>query len=354
MGERTVGVGVIGCGRVAVDRHLPVLARLPGSRLVGIAEPEPERRARVARMFGARRAHAGAAELLADAEVEAVVVATPPATHAALAIEALGAGKHVLLEKPPTLTLAECDRVAEAAARAGRTVAVGLAMRFHPLVREAARLREAGRLGEVTLARAACTSAIRPRGHLPAWRSRTESGGGVLLELGINHLDLVPALLGEPAVEVFAQVPPGPGPEESAALLLRMASGASATLVLGEATADGNDFELFGSRGRLRVALYQVDGLELLETFRYPSHPSVRLEGLLRFFRQAAVQAVRGSFWTESYRGEWRSFLSAVRTGAAPEVGLREGRQALAAVEAARESVRTGRPVALPLPRNHR
>ena len=131
----------------------PNLARNLHMRLgegwVACVDPDPARRAEVARRYPWVRVLADPAEVMADPEVEALVVASPVRTHAPLVAEAVAAGKHVLVEKPLALSTAEAVAVAEAADQAGRVLLVGHTFEYNPAVTRMRELLEAGDLGDL-------------------------------------------------------------------------------------------------------------------------------------------------------------------------------------------------------------
>jgi predicted dehydrogenase len=131
----------------------PNLARNLHMRLgrgwVACVDPDPTRRAEVAHRYPWVRALAEPADVIGDPEVEALVIASPARTHAPLVIEALQAGKHVLVEKPLALSTAEAAGLAEAADRAGRVLAVGHTFEYNPAVTRMRELLEAGELGDL-------------------------------------------------------------------------------------------------------------------------------------------------------------------------------------------------------------
>jgi predicted dehydrogenase len=112
-------------------------------------DPDPARRAEVAHRYPWVRALADPAEVMADSEVDALVIASPARTHAPLVIEALQAGKHVLVEKPLALSTAEAVGLAEAADRTGRVLAVGHTFEYNPAVTRMRELLEAGDVGDL-------------------------------------------------------------------------------------------------------------------------------------------------------------------------------------------------------------
>ena len=138
--------------------------------------------------------------LLARRDIDGVIIAVPNDLHEPLAVQALEAGKHVLLEKPMATSVEACDRVLAAAAKAGRQVQMGFVCRRLPTVEVAASLRAAGRFGSIYHAKAAM---YRRRGvpGLGGWfTTRTRSGGGPLIDLGVHLIDAVLEVMGRPKV----------------------------------------------------------------------------------------------------------------------------------------------------------
>ncbi|HEX5689136.1 MAG TPA: Gfo/Idh/MocA family oxidoreductase, partial [Roseiflexaceae bacterium] len=149
-------VGVIGAGWPG-ERHAEGYQALGTAKVVAVSDLDANRRAAFAALYGVPRTYADYNDLLADPEVEAVSIALPNFLHAPVAIAALTAGKHVLCEKPPAVTLAEAHAMAEAAKHHGRLLVYALQRRFNPaseMLRE--RLAE-GTLGEIYHARAVWT-----------------------------------------------------------------------------------------------------------------------------------------------------------------------------------------------------
>lgn len=195
-------IGSIGYGDIAQRRHFPQLRELAGrAELVAIAGRDGSRMAACAARFGVSRVYADPEAMLADPGIDAVLVLTPPDSHARFAEAAIKAGKHVMVEKPLVPSLAEAERLREAV-RAGGSVT------FYPLPHVAtaehalvARLVAAGCVGAVT-------SVENHRGHRgpthAAWfYDRSLAGGGVLIDLGIYQLTAMATLFG-PAVSMTA------------------------------------------------------------------------------------------------------------------------------------------------------
>lgn len=162
-----LGVAVIGTGRWGVNL-VRAFSSLERVRVEAAYDVDPLRLAGLPESID--RAH-GLDELLARADVDAVVIATPPHTHAGLALSALAAGKHVFVEKPMATSLADALRIRSAALAARRRVMVGLVLHYHPAVGALMRLVEQGALGRVVRLYAERGGGRRPAAEHPPWWS---------------------------------------------------------------------------------------------------------------------------------------------------------------------------------------
>ncbi len=184
----TVKVGMIGAGQIAYN-HCRAVNSHPQGRVVAVADPNAERAEQLKAEFELEKTCAGAKELIADPEIDAVCIAVPNKFHAPLSEAALAAGKHVLLDKPFALNRAEAQRVLEAAQKSGKVFLLGMNFRYLPAVQAIRRSTRAGTLGEVYHAKA---TLMRHRAipKLGTWFGNKElAGGGVLLDLGVHLLD---------------------------------------------------------------------------------------------------------------------------------------------------------------------
>lgn len=186
-------VGLIGYGLAGSVFHAPLIQRTPGLVLHSIASSQRER---LLRSFTDVRVFASATQMLDDPALDAVVIATPNAEHAPLAIAALQAGKHVLVDKPFALDLAQADAVVQAAHAAQRVVSVFQNRRFDADFLTLQQLLADGRLGEV----AECHSHFdryRPQVR-DRWRESDAPGAGLWMDLGPHLLDQMLQLFGWP------------------------------------------------------------------------------------------------------------------------------------------------------------
>ena len=192
----TVQLGIIGGGGIAM-LHAEAAAKV-GIPLAGVCDTRQERAQALAAKYPGAQATTSLDELLAMPELGAVVVATPNMFHKDMAIAALRAGKDVLLEKPMAMNAAQCDEIIQTMRLTGRLVQLGFVCRCAPASQAAHDLVAAGSLGRVYHARA---NLCRRRGipGLGKWfTTKSQSGGGVLMDLGVHLLDLVLHITGYP------------------------------------------------------------------------------------------------------------------------------------------------------------
>ena len=228
--------GIVGCGWVARDYVAPAILSAPTARLVAACDPDPAALRRLAEGNTGVARHAELAAFLATPGLEAVYVATPNHLHRPLVEAAARAGKHVLCEKPMATTLADAEAMVAACRAAGVRYATAFDQRFHARHRRLRELVQAGRLGDITVARVhyACWtpgnwSPVAGEAH-DNWRvDPARAGGGAFIDLAPHGLDLTQVLLGEPLVEttcLFQRRVFDYPVDDGAALLGRFRSGA--------------------------------------------------------------------------------------------------------------------------------
>jgi phthalate 4,5-cis-dihydrodiol dehydrogenase len=249
-----VRLGVAGLGR-AFTLMLPAFTRDPRVTLVAAADPRAEARRRFAEEFSART-FAGVEELCADADVDAIYIATPHQFHAAHALLAAAAGKHVLVEKPMALTIADCRAMIAAAADANVQLLVGHSHSFDAPYLRTAELVRSGRFGAVRMIHAVNYTDFlyRPRRREEL---ETQQGGGVIFSQAAHQVDVVRLLAGGHAISVRALTgawDPERPTEGAYAALLTFANGAFASMTYsGYGRFDSDEFcGWIGESGRRR------------------------------------------------------------------------------------------------------
>ncbi|MGH9130182.1 MAG: Gfo/Idh/MocA family oxidoreductase [Acidimicrobiales bacterium] len=199
----TVGLGIVGYGPYGGmgQRHGLAAAATDGLELVAAADSDQARRKAAEADFPGLAAYASSDELAADEDVSAVIVATPPVSHASLALALLEAGKHVILEKPMCLTVAEADRLIALARSNDLALTVHQNRRWDPDYRAILAVLEAGWLGELF----ACETFVGSFEHpCRAWHSEESISGGAIYDWGSHHLDWALQLMGGPPARVSA------------------------------------------------------------------------------------------------------------------------------------------------------
>ena len=226
-----LSLGIAGLG-MAGAVMVRAAAAHPGIKLCAAADPHEAPRRAFARDFNAP-AYADISELCADPAVEVIYIATPHQFHAEHAARAAAAGKHIILEKPMALTLADCDAIIAAAERAGVQLIVGHTHAFDPAVRIMYALIASGSLGRLGMIHTFNYTNFLYRPRRPE-ELDTARGGGILFNQVPHQIDVVRLLAGGLARSVRAHVTsldPARPTEGSCAALLQFENGAAASLV---------------------------------------------------------------------------------------------------------------------------
>jgi UDP-N-acetyl-2-amino-2-deoxyglucuronate dehydrogenase len=345
------GVCLVGCGFWG-SVHALEMKRL-GTRLRRyFASRDLARAQDFTRRFAGEAAFAGLEAAIADPRVHAVILALPHHLHAESALAALRAGKHVLVEKPIALSVEEGQDVVRAADDRGLCLAVAEQYRLSPLVQTTRRLIRQGELGRVNLVRASAVVQYRP--NQPWKLNRDTTGGGVLIDVAIHHIDVLRFWFGEPE-EVWAGAPQldrtTDEGEKTVVATLVFPGGPIASVQVSWASVgptDPCDFELFGDRGCLQLR-YRRPSLSLtrpLSNRHWANRaravlPWRILERVDRFLPRSGGTIVRVS--NEDLIGGRAlidDFVRAITTGSDPAVPGRDGLRDLEIVCAGYEAMR--------------
>jgi len=343
-----IRVGVVGCGRVAKQRHIPIVANLPETELAAVCDLDQEARDHLVRKYRVGASYANYQDLVSDDSIDAVMIAAPTPLHADVGVAALEAGKHVMIEKPVALGLDELDRL-EAAARSSKKVAaVAMNSRWHRLSLGAREIVKSGKLGTPGLLRSVFTDNFRLNEQPRPWMMQHENGGCVLVELAVHHFDLWGFLLGTEVVDVYAKMLGPSTVGERAAVTATLANGVIVSAMFTEGLKALNELEIFGDKGHVKLSMYDFDGLDFTPVWEWPGTMGPRLRRFkqtLRAFPGALRRKRTGGDWAGSYQTEWQHFVDCLKAGKPPECGLAEGRRALTIGLAAMASLAEARPV---------
>lgn len=267
-----IGVGIIGCGAISRSMYVPAARALGprGVRLVAVADTVPDKVREMAAATGAE-AYVDYHQVLGDPAVTAVVVATTIGTHFPIALDAIRAGKHVLLQKPMATSVAEADRLIAAARDMGVLLQVEPPHRMNPLVERARRDMDRGLIGKLCLITA---RAAHNGPHDRPWFYFKEHGGSVIFDMGVHALTHAVALGGgvkRVSATYTTSVPERvisgqrirADIEDNAVITLEYASGALGSVITNYCTVASlaPSYELFGSEGT--IALNAPEGAYL-------------------------------------------------------------------------------------------
>jgi len=335
MRSSPLNVGIIGAGRIGKVHAEGLAFRLPEARTLAIADVNREAAQAVAARCGIPTVAGSSQEILANPEIEAVLICSSTDTHAELIVQAARAGKHIFCEKPISHSLDEIHRALDAVERAGVKLQIGFNRRFDA---NFARVRQAVAGGEIGTPR---LMHIISRDPAPPPLAYIRLSGGMFLDMTIHDFDMARFLIGEEVEEVYTSggvmVDPeigAAGDVDTALVVLRFKNGVIGTIDNSRQAAYGYDqrVEILGSRGSIGTQNCYANQAII------STASEVRRDLPLNFFMDR---------YTESFANEVRAFVQAVREDAPTPVGGIDGLLAVVMGIAARQSYDEHRPVRL-------
>lgn len=283
---RHVRWGIVGCGNVTEVKSGPAFQKVADSSLVAVMRRDGVKARDYAQRHGVSRWYDDAAALIADADVDAVYVATPPSSHREYALMAIAAGKPVYVEKPMAIDHTECQEIVAAGDAAGVPVFVAYYRRMLPRFRTIATLLGEGAIGRPRIVNVLLHHPLESRYTDPAnlpWTVRPEvSGGGIFVDIGCHTLDILDFLLG-PIVDARGMASNQLGAyaaEDTVAMAFGFESGVLGTGLWSFGADRREDrVEIVGDRGRLVFATFgdgpiRIEAGERVEDIRIanPEH----------------------------------------------------------------------------------
>ncbi len=307
----TVNIAMLGTGSIADKALAPAMRRVAGARLWSVLSRDRDRARVFARRHGAAApdpAHVSLASLLADPDLDAVIVATPDGMHAEQTIAAARAGKHVLTEKPMATNVGEAEAMVHACRVAGVRLAVGYHLRWHAGHRNMLQWIREGGVGTLRHMRAQWTFQVPDAGD---WRAQPKTASWWSLSaVGTHCLDLIRWVMVPRCGEIIAvastisrEMWNGPH-DETAVVSMRFESGATAEFCSSGLIAAPSRAEIYGSGGY------------------------VRCEGTLTRFGAGRIETHQGLLdfdVSDPYAGEICDFVEAIEEDRSPEVDGGEG-----------------------------
>jgi predicted dehydrogenase len=327
-----IGIGIIGSGFMGRTNAETVAKYLPDARLVAVTGGK--RAAQLAADYQAEYSP-NVTALLERRDVDAIFISTPHSEHAAQAIAAANAGKHVLIDKPMATTVEQCDLMIEAANRAGTNLMVMFGQRFRLVNREAYRLIREGAIGRIR-AIEACSLNSGGLAALPPWQSLPENLG-TLFGYGVHSIDLIRWLADDDISTVAAhslREEPS-GNEVSTMAVLGLRAGAMATLWVSWAIpAPGFPHSSFAARVAGETGILELDAYGILRLGRNRAWTVIAEQAPIDFKGKGMLDPVR----MESYAAQGQEFLNSIRERRQPSITGEDGR---AAVEVALAAYRS-------------
>jgi len=331
---------VVGCGRVSQSIHLPNLHNLRDVTVIAVVDPDPARRQRALEICPQASGFERLDQIWEAVSPDAVLISAPTADHAALAMEAVGHGVHVYAEKPLAARPADAEALVAAWKNGATAGMIGFNYRFHPLYPQARRLLSEDAVGRPLMVSTVFSSSVS---IVNDWRARRRSGGGVLLDLGSHHVDLIHFLLGEDVISVHAQTSSTHAEDDTATLEMRLRNDVLVTSVFSFGSVDHDRIEIFGDRAILRVDRYLSTACEIIPRDR-PRARARQISNALSFLWRpgAILSKMRAPGGDPSYRTALEQFVQSARAGAPCTPDFNDGLRALQVIAAADRSAREG------------
>lgn len=335
--KEKIGLGLIGCGSIAQESHIPAITQIASAKLVAVTDSDPSRARAVEQRLGSVQVCEDYQRLLQNEEVDAVDICTPTKYHSKIAVAAANAGKHVLCEKPIALTLEDADQMIKACAENNVKLMIAHSRRFIPRNSIAKRLIREGQIGRPIWGLQISRRHISKPG---SWYFDPAMTYGPIAEVGIHDADLLRWFFDDEVVEVIgtARVRETISPLYNQVFaVLKFRKGAVGSFEVGYVLPKGyaqyTTLELMGSKGFVSAADNHmnaiVKGAESGVT--YP----------LAYSDMLSVSS--------AYRAEIEAFVNSIIVNKTPPVTGQDARAALEIILAVLESIKRRGPVRLPL-----
>lgn len=293
--------GIIGCGDVTEVKSGPALQKIEDSELVAVMRRDAAKAEDYARRHGVPRWYADADQLIADPDVDAVYIATPPDSHAEYTVKVAQAGKPVYVEKPMARNHAECEQMIAACETAGVPFFVAYYRRRLPGFLKVEELVKSGAIGQIRFVSASLLQPAREAGAEPLpWRVLPDiAGAGYFFDLGSHLLDYLDYLLG-PIAEVHGMAANQAGlypAEDLACAHFTFESGIPGSGVWCFTVGEGqsrDSVEIHGSKGCITFSTFAFDPIRLETASGVEEFPSPRPEHVQQPLLQTVVDDLLG------------------------------------------------------------
>ena len=334
-----ISVGLVGYGSMGAGTHCDYYQRSDKFDLVAVCDVTPERLELAREKYGVRT-YSDYAQFLADPEFDLILIATPSNSHAQMAVQALEAGKQVVVEKPMCLTTAEADQMIEAAQKSHRLLSVFQNRRWDSGYLTARQVVDDGVLGDLYMIKniGLGYSALMQRYGVPEfrshWRSEKAYGGGALYDFGPHHIDQIMLLADSPVVDVYGHLQSrlwSKEVDDGYLAILRFQNGIMAQAEMSMfSLASFGGFVIVGSQGAYKdgmITVYGEQGRTVLEGEEKKEYPATEVAG----------------DWDQYYDNLYEVLTKGAELAVKPE----QVREQIRVLEAVKQSSETGQVVRL-------
>ena len=340
---RTFRIGLVGCGRISKS-HFDALRKVDGLALSAVCDMDAERAARAGEEQGVP-SYRSLDEMLRAGDVDVVTICTPSGLHSAHGIAAAQAGKHVVTEKPMSLSLRQADELVRACDDAGVQLFVVKQNRLNPPIQLLKRAVDKGRFGRIFMANVTVRWQ-RPQEYYDAepWRGTWEFDGGAIMNQASHYVDLMQWLVG-PVESVMGKTATQARrieAEDSGIGILKFRSGALGVIEVNVLTYPRNfegSITIIGERGTVKIGGTAVNRVEHWTFAEYDDDDKL----------VEAANTNPPNVYGFGHEGYYRNVLAVLRGGAKPETDGRAGRKSLELILGVYESAKTGCEVAIPM-----
>jgi predicted dehydrogenase len=321
-----INIGIIGCGSFGAA-HLQTIKSLPNLSVIAACRTNKEKL--TAFCFKHKvKGYTDYRELLKSADIDAVVIATPHHLHFKIALKAIEAGKHLLIEKPMAHSVDACIKITKAAQKAHVKLMVGQTLRFHPASLFTSKLIKENSYGSIIMGTALFSELWNSDVRKP-WHLELESFGGILNTISVHYVDFLNSLVQSKVKSVFASVRSSFGnyeTDDAATLVLRYHNGVEAVIIC-NGYQQGSD--------KIEVEIYHEKAIVKIDYAK-----GVYISKDQKKTKLLAVRHKEGM--QEALSNQWIEFRNAIIANRMPLVSGEDGTHTIEIMEAAHKSSRLG------------
>ena len=336
-------IGLVGCGRISRN-HFDAIAKVDGLELAAVCDTDVERARQAGETYGVP-SYRALDEMLRAGDFDVVAICTPSGLHSPQGIAAARAGKHVVTEKPMSLTLRQADDLVRACDDAGVQLFVVKQNRLNPPIQLIKRAVDKGRFGRIYMANVTVRWQ-RPQEYYDAepWRGTWEFDGGAFMNQASHYVDLIQWLVG-PVESVMGKTATQARrieAEDSGIGILKFRSGALGVIEVNVLTYPRNlegSITIIGERGTVKIGGTAVNRVEHWTFAEYDDDDKL----------VDAANTNPPNVYGFGHEGYYRNVLAVLRGEAKPETDGRAGRKSLELILGIYESAKTGCEVAIPM-----